>query len=167
MINNDLQVKENQERMNNLFILTGQLVSNAATCDVILFSVFLIITECDKEIAQAIYYAIESLSAKTNLVRKTLKVSKYKKQRRIIERIISATQNVHKKRNELSHVLLRVNSNNEVVCQNPRNQQQSIKRITKKYLDSLLKDASAPFLDCLKAAQELSDVTGKQCPINL
>ncbi len=128
MTDHELQIKANEVRMNNLFILTGKLVSNAATCDVILFSVFLIITECEKEIAQAIYYATESLPAKKNLVRKTLKVSKYK---------------------------------------NPRNIQQSIKRITKPYLDSLLKDASVPFLDCLMAAQELSSATGKQCPIDL
>ena len=160
-------MKANEERMNNLFILTGKLVSNAATCDVVLFSAFIIITECDKEIAQAIYYAIESLSAKKNLVLRTLKVSKYKKHRKIIDRIILAIEKVHSKRNELSHVLLRVSKNNEVVCQNPRHQQQSIKRITKPYLDSLLKDASVPLVDCLKAAQELSSATGKQCPIDL
>ncbi len=166
-INNELQMKANEEKMNNLFILTGQLVSNAATCDVILFSVFFIITECEKEIAQAIYYATESLPMKKNLVLKTLKVSKYKKHRKIIERIILATEKVNKKRNELSHVLLRVADDNEIVCQNPRHQQQSIKRITKPYLDSLLKDATYAWQDCLMAAQELSSATGKQCPINL
>ena len=80
-------MKANEERMNNLFILTGKLVSNAATCDVVLFSAFIIITECDKEIAQAIYYAIESLSAKKNLVLRTLKVSKYKKHRKRARKI--------------------------------------------------------------------------------
>jgi len=30
MTDNELQMKANEERMNNLFILTGQLVSNAA-----------------------------------------------------------------------------------------------------------------------------------------
>ncbi len=105
MINDNLQIKNNEERMNNLFILTGQLVSNASACDVILFSAFLIITECEKEIAQAIYYATESLPMKINLTHQVLKVSKYKKHKSVIERIIKATRTAHKQRNQLSHIL--------------------------------------------------------------
>ncbi len=148
-------------------MMIGQLVNNAAVCDVILFSAFKIISECSLDMERAIYYTVESFHAKKKLISRTLNVSNFKSSEKIIARIISATQKAHNQRNEISHALLRYNDKEEVLCQNPRQQVHSRKQISASYLGSLLKHSSAAFFECQIAAHELSMVTGEPCPLDL
>lgn len=55
--------------------MVGTLVTNAALCDLVLFSAFKIISGCEGKIANAIYFAFESFQTKKQIVGRVLKVN--------------------------------------------------------------------------------------------
>ena len=161
-----IQDYANDIKANSLLTSSGIRNKFAATCDAVMFSIFAIISKCDKEIAQAIYYSNTSHNQKTQLIRRVLSVSDYKEQYKIIERIITATGKAHKQRNQLSHCLLRIKGD-EIVYQNPRNTDQSISKITEKGLNTIIESSINASIDCSIASQELSEKWGVELPIDL
>ena len=161
-----IQHYANDIKSNSLLMSIGKLISNAATCDAIMFSVFVVISKCDIKIAQAIYYSNTSHNQKSKLIMRVLPFSgDYKKQHKIIERIIMATEKANNQRNQLSHCLLRI-IDDEVVYQNPRNTHQSISKITEKGLNKIIELSINAFIDCYQASQELSEKWGVELPID-
>lgn len=65
-----IQHYANDIKTNSLLISMGKLISKAATCDTIMFSVFVVISKCDTKIAQAIYYSNTSYNQKSKLIRR-------------------------------------------------------------------------------------------------
>ena len=145
----------------------GELVNNAALCDAILFSAFKVLSGCEGEIAIAIYFASESLSSKKNIITRIRKAVGDDVDKEIIQRLFSAVEKAQNQRNELSHALLRISQEGEILTHNPRNQVQPKKTITGPYLDSLLKNSSLAFLEARKAFQELCQKHGKPQTISL
>ena len=149
-------------------MMVGKLVNNAAICDAILFSAFKIITGCEHKIAHAIYFASETFHSKRNIINRILKVSDDKGEKKIIQRIISATEKSQNQRSELSHALLRVSPDGQkILSHSPRRQSQAHKPVTYPYLESLLKNSSQAYLDAYRAFQELCQNRGIPPSINL
>ena len=68
-------------------MMVGKLVNNAALCDATLFSVFKVISGCEAQIASAIYFSSETLSAKKSIINRILKVIGDESETEIVQRI--------------------------------------------------------------------------------
>lgn len=142
--------------INHHLMTIGKLVGNAAACDAVLFSTFKIISTCEFKIAHAIYYSSEALSTKKQIIRRILAANADSEEEKIVEAIIKSVEAAQNQRNEVSHALLAMGTNDEgVVNFNPRRQSQAKKPVTAAFLDSLLKQSGKACVDAYKAYDEL------------
>lgn len=142
-------------------MMVGKLVNNAAVCDAILFSTFKAISGCDGKIANAIYFASESLPAKRNVVKRILSVLGDPAETELVTRIMDGTTDSHTQRNEVSHALLRASHDGEkVLAHNPRRQIQPKKPVTGASLNALSKKSTQAYLDTYRAFQEFCQKRG-------
>ena len=149
-------------------MMVGKLVNNAAVCDAILFSSFKVISGCDGKIANAIYFASESLPAKKNVVKRILTALDDKAETEIVGRIMDGATDSHTQRNEVSHALLRASHDgNKILAHNPRRQVQPRKPVTGPSLDALLKKSTQAYLDTYRAFLELCQKRGIPPTVNL
>lgn len=137
----------------------GVLVNQAALCDLTLFNAFRVISGCNSQIANAIYFSNESLQAKKNIVKRVLTVIHDKEETRIVEAIILCAEKANNKRNELSHALLQI-SGDKLHSLNARQQGKPPNPITAKYLDDLHKQASSAYVESLRQYQSLCQKRG-------
>jgi hypothetical protein len=67
-----LPTKESPDVILDMHLKTvGILVNVAVNCDLILFNAFRVVSGCESNIANAIYFAFESLQTKKNIVAPT------------------------------------------------------------------------------------------------
>jgi hypothetical protein len=142
-------------------MMVGKLVNNAAVCDAILFSTFKIISGCDGKIANAIYFASESLPAKKNIVRRILDAVGDSNETVIVGRIMEGATAAHTQRNEVSHAALRASHDGKQIrAHNPRRKTQPQKAVTGPALDALLKQSTQAYMDTYRAFLELCQKRG-------
>jgi hypothetical protein len=122
--------KESPDAILDMHLKTvGILVNVAATCDLILFNAFRVVSGCESKIANAIYFSFESLQTKKNIVTRVLRANGDSNETKIVEAIISATEKANNKRNEISHALLQAEGN-QILALNARQQGKPDKPVT-------------------------------------
>ena len=120
------------------FLTVGKTVQNTAIIDVCLFSAFRIISGCNVKTANAIYYALDALSAKVSMVNRVAKQVCDEEEHAHIKEIIKAAKLGAKKRNELAHAMVMNDPENKLKRFYPRHQTQAIRPITRAYLKSMV-----------------------------
>lgn len=154
------QPAHSQDQLLNMQLRTvGILVNQATLCDLVLFNAFRVVSGCEPSIANAIYFANESLNAKKNIVKRVLVAIGDKEETKIVEAIITAVEKANNKRNELSHSLLQ-SSGDQLHSLNARQQGKPPRALTAKYLDDLHKNASSAYVECLRQYQLLCQKRG-------
>jgi hypothetical protein len=138
----------------------GKLTQNAAITDIVLFCAFKVLAGCSHEVGQAIYYALESVPAKSRLVRRVAEVVGDAPEQALVEEIIKAVEKAHAPRNELAHSLLTASDDGDPGKPwqrvSPKAMKQPTRPVTIAYLKSLMDPTS-------EAARTAHAVFGRLC----
>jgi len=142
-------------------ILVGKLVQGAAIADLYLFSAFYRLSKTDLDIARKIYFAIDSLNFRTNIVRALADMRDDTEIRKLVDEIAKAVQVAQSQRNRLAHALLGKTelTNQDLVKINPR--QNTTEPITSGFLKSL----STESFDAVLRAKEQWEILAKKLEV--
>lgn len=153
------RIEENTALADLHLTIAGKLIVNAANADLLLYCAFKVISGCDGKIANAIYFATETIHTKRTIVNRLLMVNGDKVETKIVGRILDGTEKATNQRNDLSHSLI-MSRGNQLLRVNPRHQGRAEKPITKPYLTGLLKMSAQGHLDAFRAYLELCSKRG-------
>jgi hypothetical protein len=122
-----------------------------------------VLSKSEAKVAHAIYYSMETVYQKSQMIRRVLEVTGDNKEREILETLMDAVKKVHTPRNELAHALLfteDADSGNWVRI-NVRAQKQAQRPITPEYLQSLLRVSHDGLVQAQRAHQSFMDKRGE------
>jgi hypothetical protein len=142
-------------------IAVGRITGNAAAAEAVMFSAFRTLLGSTTQIASAIFYTLDSLHAKSNLLTRLVENIGDEEDKNLIERIISAAKKSNNQRTLVAHALLLfdtddVNSNFKVL--NPKSG--AIRSPTQKYLGGLLSESRNSLTEARIAFQKLCNKRG-------
>ena len=115
----------------------GEIVSNAANADLILFNTFWRISRCNLATATSIYYAFDAFPVRVRIMRSISELACNPNQRTIVEEIIDAAEKANNQRKIVAHsAKVLVGDQRRTV--NPRNLRQPTSPITKATFDPII-----------------------------
>lgn len=89
------------------FVWAGKIMHAASMADVIMFSAFIMMSQTQLDVARAIYFSLDAISAKEKITRKVAHAIKCTKdEMRCVDEIIKQAKKANEQRNEFSHALL-------------------------------------------------------------
>lgn len=153
--------------MSDEYLMTvGKLAQHAAAADLFLFNAFRVLAKGDPKVAHAVYFSMESVHQKTQMIRRVLEVQADENEKEIFEKLMDAVKKVHTPRNELAHALLfsETAGSGDWVRINLRAQKQAQRPITPEYLRSLVETSSTALLETQQAHLEFMKKRGEDPP---
>jgi hypothetical protein len=81
----------------------GKLENEAAASDLIMFSAFRVLLGCTNSIANAIYYTLDSLPARSALLTRVADALGDETEKELIQKIIKANEKANNQRKQFSH----------------------------------------------------------------
>jgi len=154
-------------------ITVGKLTGNAALTDVVLFSTFKVLASCRQEVGQAIYYALDSVPAKSRLTRRVAEAVGDSQDRAIVDEIIKAVEAAHAPRNELAHALLTATAGADGDPGKPwhrvslKAMKQATRPVTVAYLKALMEASGDAVRTAYAAFERLCEKKGVTADLNI
>ena len=122
------------------FITVGKLVHHATVAETLLALTFRLLSGCNEAIANAIFYTVDALPTRKNLVNRVLNVVNHDDEdRRLVNELFDAATLTQTQRNELAHaMLMQVGPDGRLSRMRLKDPQQPFRPISAAYLDSLI-----------------------------
>ena len=140
--------------------IVGQVVVNAAAIDVIMCSTFRVLSGCGIPIANAIFFAFDSLPGRRTLLSRVADLGDAQ-ERKLTEGIIAAVEKSNNQRKQVAHALLLFQtqtSDSEFTAFSPKSGQ--LRHPTKDSLENLLTETRRAFQEAHQLFVELCQKRG-------
>lgn len=143
------------------FHAVGQIIHLCTEAENAMFAAFAFLAHCDRELARAIFYTLDSFPGRRTLLRRTATIVCDAKQKKLVERIIEGAEKANNQRREVAHVNIVPNTQDGVVQVrfkdlNGHERESSIRRpISRRRLDQLILDTIGATAFATEALTEL------------
>jgi hypothetical protein len=142
----------------------GKLTVHAVSADLYLFSMFRVLSKCDGPTANAIYFSLDSVQAKVQMVRRVAVAAGDEEDGTLLEEIEKANLAAHKPRNELAHALVFTDdpTKGDFTRLSFKNQSQPRQPITPAYLAALMQRSHDALMKAMNVYERFSAKHGVQ-----
>jgi len=138
-------------------IVVGKLEHNAASAEGLLYGAFYIICKLEPKLARAIYYSLDSVPGKKNLVRRATAEYADAKEKELLEVMYTGLDITNNQRKQVAHGAMTWGG--ELKIYSPRNQAQP-KIPSKEWHTDLLQKSQAAGMDAKAAFEALCQKRG-------
>lgn len=158
------EIKTTQSFVQKCHQVSGAIMEKSAHADILMCNALRVMTGLDASMAQAIFYTLDSIKPRCQMLRRVMKASRKSDLIKPIEQIISSSQKINNQRTKLAHSIITISDigpDGKMIAYNPKNfDPEKIQPLTDGYLRDRLEQANSGLKELIEAYAEICRVLG-------